>query len=152
MAFIPSSKCLTLPSSPSAGPLKPTSPPLICGPSHLHLPWGSPGCMGAEFPGKPSTLTVGQGFSRLVPISGFLGIKSPCPQGLLIPSEDLPPWALGMAPASGFSVLEGYSGRSLPCLFGWWPCKSPSPGQAPGTVCPSPPSVFPQLPLPLVRG
>lgn len=146
----PNASCF--PSSPSAGPLKPTSLPLICGPSHLHLPWGSPGCMGAEFPGKPSTLTVGQGFSRLVPISGSLGIKNPCPRGPLIPSEDLPPRALGMAPASGFSVLEGYSGRSLPCLFGWWPCESSSPGQAPGTVYLSPPSVLPLLPLPLVRG
>lgn len=101
-----------LPSRPLAGPLKPTSLPLICGPSHLRLPWrspgspGSPGCMGAEFPGKPSALTVGQGFSRLVPISGSLGIKNPCPLGPLILSEDLPPLALSMALASEFSVLE----------------------------------------------
>lgn len=98
-----------LPSRPSAGPLKPTPLPLICGPSHLRLPWrspGSPGCMGAEVPGKPSALTVGQGFSRLVPISGPLGIKNPCPLGPLIPSEDLPPLALSMAPVSEFSVLE----------------------------------------------
>lgn len=90
----PNASCF--PISPSAGPLKPTSLPLICGPSHLHLPWGSPGCMGAEFPGKPSTLTVGQGFSRLVPIWRSLGIK-PMPTGSPDPHpRDLPPagpWA-----------------------------------------------------------
>ena len=109
MAFIPSSKCLvaslkTLSRTPETYVSAPhlwsitSSPP-------LEAP-GSPGCMGAEVPGKPSALTVGQGFSRLVPISGSLGIKNPCPLGPLIPSEDLPPLALGMAPASEFSVLE----------------------------------------------